>query len=138
MKYSTLSFCVSFPQDYVCEIHPYHIWQQFVHLHCSVIFHYVTNHHLFIHCTVDRHLDCFQFGTILDTDVVNTLVHVIWKTYVLSSAGHIPQNGSVGSLGCTKWLYRFIPDYSTVYEEFYFLHTLTNTQILIFIFLLSV
>lgn len=67
MKVHTL-LCLVFPQDYVCKIHSYHI-QLFIYI--ATLCGFITD---FIHCTVDKHLDCFQFQAILDANAISALV----------------------------------------------------------------
>ena len=55
------------------------------------------------------------------------LLYTLFRKRVLSPAGLLLHNGSSGKLGCTKWLYRLIPDQSSVYEDFHLCHTLTST-----------
>ena len=43
----------AFPQHYVCEIHSCCWVQEFIHLLCSILFHYINILQFFIRSTVD-------------------------------------------------------------------------------------
>ena len=53
-------------------------------------------YHIFIHSSVDGHLGCFPVLAIVNSDSVNTGVHVSSRIRVLS--GYMSRSGTVGSL----------------------------------------
>ena len=54
-------------------------------------------HYLFIHSSVDEHLDCFHVLAIVNTAAMNNGIHVLFS--ILVSSGYMPRSGIAGSFG---------------------------------------
>ena len=61
---------------------------------------YVYISHIFVHSSVNGHLDCYHVLAIVNSAALNPGVHVSFQIIVLS--GYITRNGFAGSYGNEK------------------------------------
>ena len=53
-------------------------------------------YYIFIHSSVDGHLDCFHILAVINNAAINTGVHVSFLITVFGFGGYIPRNGISG------------------------------------------
>ena len=91
-----------FSFTYVFKLHSCHSMDQsFVPLYGWITFHCIGISHSFIHSSVDEHLGCFCFLTMISKSAINILFKYwifVW-IYVINYFLYIPRNGIAGPYG---------------------------------------
>ena len=83
---------------------PQFSWFTFVPFYGWVMYHCIYVPSFFIHSSVDGYLRCVHVLAIINSDAMNTGVHVSW---IAVYSGHMPSSGIAGSydaLGLPRWL----------------------------------
>ena len=75
------------------------MYRYFIPFYGWIIFHLWTDHILFIHWPVGRHLGCFHFLSIMNNVTINICVLVFNWTYIFISLGFILGSAIAGSYG---------------------------------------
>lgn len=86
-------------------------WSLLISWHSSIYLHVVVitvtlviqysvmwiYHNVYSHSSLNGHLDCFQFGAIMNIAEMNILAPIFWWTHERISVECIPRSGIVGS-----------------------------------------